>query len=94
MNCPPLLLRLTIAKTEGHGLIVLWLPAFIAWLILAAIFIALSPLIILATLIAVPFGWGKTVLLLVPLVCNVICNLRGLEVKIEKKDSTIFLSFK
>lgn len=94
MNCPPLLLRLDIARSQCPRHTVLWLPVFIAWIILAAIFIALSPLIILATLIAVPFGWGKTVLLLVPLVCNVICNLHGLEVNVEKKDSTIFLSFK
>jgi len=94
MNCPPLLLRLDISKPEQHRRTVLWLPVFIAWLILAAIFIALSPLIILATLVAVPFGWGKTVLLFVPLVCNVIRNLHGLEVNIEKKDSVLFLSFK
>jgi len=94
MKCPPLILRLKMSKTADHGHFVLWLPVFIAWLILAAIFIALSPLIILATLIAVPFDWGKTVLLFIPLVCNVICNLRGLEIKIEKKDSTLFLSFR
>jgi len=94
MNCPPLILRMTISKTEHHGRVVLWLPVFLAWLILAAIFIALSPLIILATLVAVPFGWGKTVLLFVPLVGNCICHLHGLEVNVENKDSVIFLSFK
>lgn len=94
MNCPPLLLRLDIAKTERHRRVVLWLPVFLAWLILAAIFIALSPLIILATLVAVPFGWGKTVLLFIPLVCNLICHLRGLEVNVERKDRVLFISFK
>ncbi len=94
MNCPPLLLRLDISKTEHHGRFVLWLPVFIAWLILAAIFIALSPLILLAAVVAFFFGWAKTVLLFVPLVCNVICNLHGLEINIEKKDSKLFLSFK
>ncbi len=94
MNCPPLLLRLDIAKAECHRHTVLWLPVFLAWLILAAIFIALSPLIILATLVAVPFGWGKTVLLFIPLVCNFICHLRGLEVNVERKDRVLFISFK
>ncbi len=94
MNCPPLLLRLKISKAEDHGHFVLWLPVFIAWLILAAIFIALSPLIIFAALVALFFGWGKSVILFVPLVCNCICNLHGMEINIEKKDSVIFLSFR
>jgi hypothetical protein len=93
MNCPPLLLRLDISKTEKRGHTVLWLPIFLAWLILAAIFIALSPLIILLALIAMFFGWGKTVLLFIPLVFNCICHLHGLEVNVEKKDRVIFISF-
>ncbi len=94
MNCPPLLLRLDIAKTEKHRHTVLWLPIFLAWLILAAILLAISPVIILAALVALPFGWARTVLLIIPLVCNVICNLHGMEINIERKDSVLFLSFK
>lgn len=94
MNCPPLLLRLDISETEHHGHTVLWLPLFLAWLILAAIFLALLPLIILAALVAFFFGWGKTVLLFIPLVCNCICNLHGLEVNLERKDRVLFISFK
>jgi hypothetical protein len=94
MNCPPLLLRLDIARKECPRHTVLWLPIFLAWLILAAIFLALSPLIILAALVALPFGWAKTVLLFIPLVCNCICNLHGMEINVEKKDGVLFLSFK
>lgn len=94
MNCPPLLLRLTISKTEGNGRFVLWLPVFIAWLILAAIFIALLPLILFIAVVAFFFGWARTVFLFIPLFCNVICNLHGLEINVEKKDSTLFLSFR
>lgn len=94
MNCPPLLLRLDISKSEQRRHTVLWLPLFLAWLILAAFLIALSPLIILAALVACPFGWGKTVLLFIPLVCNCICHLHGLEVNVERKDRVMFISFK
>jgi hypothetical protein len=94
MNCPPLLLRLDIARDECPRHTVFWLPIFLAWLFLAAILIALSPLIILAALVALPFGWGKSVILFIPLVCNVICNLHGMEINVEKKDSVLFLSFK
>lgn len=94
MNYPPLVMHLDISRPEPHGHTVLWLPIFLAWLILAAILLALSPLILLVALVAFFFGWGKTVLLFVPLVCNCICALRGLEVDVEKKDSTLFISFK
>ena len=94
MNCPPLFLRLAISKTEHRGRTVLWLPIFLAWLILAAIFLALLPLIILAALVAFFFGWGKTVLLFFPLVGNCIRHLHGLEVNIERKDRVFFISFK
>jgi hypothetical protein len=94
MNCPPLLLRLDIARNECPRHTVLWLPIFLAWLILAAIFLALAPLILIMALVALPFGWAKTVLLFIPLVGNCICNLHGLEVNIEKKESVLFLSFK
>ena len=66
----------------------------LAWIVLAALFIALSPLILFIAVVALFFGWARTVLLFIPLVCNVICHLQGLEINIEKKDSTIFLSFK
>ena len=94
MNCPPLLLRLDIARNKCPRHTVLWLPVFLAWIILAAIFLALSPLIILATLVAAPFGWAKTVILFIPLVCNCICNLHGMEINVEKKDGVLFLSFR
>jgi hypothetical protein len=94
MNCPPLLLRLDIARNECPRHTVLWLPLFLAWIILAAIFLALLPLIVLIALVALPFGWAKTVLLFIPLVGNVICHLNGMEINIEKKDSVIFLSFR
>jgi hypothetical protein len=94
MNCPPLLLRLDIARSECPRHTVLWLPIFLAWIILGAIFLALMPLFAFIALLVLPFGWAKTVLLFIPLVCNVICNLHGMEINIEKKDSVLFLSFK
>jgi hypothetical protein len=94
MSYPPLLLRLDISKTEQPRRTVLWLPIFLAWLILAAIFIALLPLILITALVACFFGWGKTVLLFIPLVGNCICHLHGLEVNVEQKDRVIFISFK
>jgi hypothetical protein len=49
---------------------------------------------LLAALLALPFGWGKTVLLFIPLVGNCICKLHGLEVEVEREDRVLFISFK
>jgi hypothetical protein len=94
MRFPPLILRLSISKPGHHGRTVLWLPIFLAWLFLLALFLALLPLILLAALVALFFGWGKAVLGFFPLVGNCICHLHGLEVDVADKDHVVFVSFK
>jgi hypothetical protein len=94
MNWPPLLLRMEISRPDVKGYNVFWLPVFLAWIILAAIFLALLPLIVFVALVALFFGFGKSVLLFVPLVCNCICNLHGMEINIESKDRVMVLSFR
>ena len=93
MNCPPLLLRLDVAKPSRPRHTVLWLPLFLAWLILAAFLIALAPLLILMVLLLWPLGWGKLLLFSVPRVCGLLCALHGLEINIERKDRVLFISF-
>jgi hypothetical protein len=94
MNCPPLLLRVELSRPDVKGYNVFWLPVFLAWIILAAIFLALLPLIVFIALVALFFGFGKSVILFLPLVCNVICKLHGMEINIERKDRIIVLSFR
>jgi hypothetical protein len=86
-------MRLDVAKSSRTRRTVLWLPLFLAWLILAAFLIALAPLLILAVLVLWPLGWGKLLLLFIPRVCGCICALHGLEVNIERKDRVLFISF-
>jgi hypothetical protein len=83
-----------ISRPEVKGCNVFWLPVFLAWIILAAIFLALLPLIVFIALVALFFGFGKSVILFVPLVCNCICNLHGMEINIESKDKVLSLSFR
>ncbi len=93
MSYPPLIMRLDVAKPSRRRHTVLWLPLFLAWLILAALFIALAPLLILMVLVLWPFGWGKLLFFFIPRVCGCLCALRGLEVNIERKDRALFISF-
>lgn len=92
MNCPPLLLHLDISKQ--HRRTALWIPLFLIWPILAALAIVLLPLILIAALVLWQFGWGKPVLLFVPLVCSCICALRGLEVDLKQGNRVLLISFK
>lgn len=93
--CPPLIMGLAIGQPkQDRQPFVFWLPLFLAWLLLAAILIALSPIFLLLLMVAFCFGWGRTVLFFIPRVFGCICALRGLEVDIEGKDKTIFISFK
>ena len=95
MNCPPLVMRLAVCQPKpDRQPFVFWLPIFLAWLVLAAILIALSPIFLLLAMVAFFFGWGRAVLLFIPLVAGCICALRGLEVNVERKDKVIFISFK
>jgi hypothetical protein len=94
MNCPPLIMRLDVSKPSRPRHNVLWLPLFLAWLILAALLIALAPLMLIAVAILWPFGWGKLLLFSGPRIAGCLCALRGLEVNIERKDRALFISFK
>lgn len=94
MNCPPLIMRLDVSKPSRPRHTVLWLPLFLAWLILAAFLIALSPLLILMVLVLWPLGWGKVLLFSGPRIASCLCALHDLEVNIERKDRAVFISFK
>jgi len=91
MNIPPCLMRLKVINSEHH--INLWLPLFLAWLILGALALALSPLVALLVIVLWPFGWGEFLLLLGPFVYRCVCALRGLSVDIRKKTEIVRIYF-
>jgi hypothetical protein len=81
MSIPPCLMRFKIGSE--HHYMNLWLPLFLAWIILGALAIALSPLVAFLVLVLWPLGWGEFLLLLGPAVYNCICASKGLRVDIE-----------
>ncbi|MFC1875033.1 hypothetical protein ACFLY3_02635 [Chloroflexota bacterium] len=92
MNYPPLIMRLRILKNrKGMGL---WIPIFLLYPILLVLALALEILVLAAFLLLWPFGWGKTVLLTIPYLFWVICNLRDLEVDVQNRRETFFVSFR
>jgi hypothetical protein len=91
MSIPPCLLHLRIHNKEHN--FGLWLPLFLAWLILAALALAFLPLFILLLLVALPFGWGEFMLLLGPRFYNILCALRGLKVDIDRANERVEVLF-
>jgi len=67
---------------------------FLVWLILVAFVIALLPLILVAALVLLPFGWGRPVFFFIPMVGGCICALRGLEVAVKRSDGAMLVSFR
>ena len=61
MSIPPCLMHVRIHNEEHNFGI--WLPLFLAWLILAALVLAFLPIFLILLLVALPFGWGEFMLL-------------------------------
>ena len=91
MSIPPCLMYLRIHNEEhSFGL---WLPLFLAWLILAALILALLPIYLVILLVCWPFGWGKFMLLLGPRIYTILCALKGLKVDINRQREQIAITF-
>jgi hypothetical protein len=91
MSIPPCLLHVRIHNEEHHFGV--WLPLFLAWLILAVLLLSLLPLFILLLIIAFPFGWGEFMLQLGPRLYNILCALRGLKVDVVKTSEKVEILF-
>ena len=91
MNIPPCLMHLKIYNRQHH--LNLWLPLFLAWLILLAFALALSPLVLILILFLWPIGWGKFLLMMGPSIYSLLCALKELKVDINGNKERLFLSF-
>ena len=91
MSIPPCLMHVRIHNEEHH--FGLWLPLFLAWLIPAALLLALLPVFLILLIVALPFGWGEFVLLLGPRFYNILCALRGLKVEIDRTNEKVEVLF-
>jgi hypothetical protein len=91
MSIPPCLMHVRVHNEEHH--FGLWLPLFLAWLILAALLLALLPVFLILLIVALPFGWGEFMLLLGPRFYNILCALRGLKVEIDRTNEKVEVLF-
>jgi hypothetical protein len=95
MSWPPYLLKLHI-KNPDHNF-GLWLPLFLIWPIvlacLLAAFFILLPFAALTIIFTWRLGWWRSVILGIPALCRVFCNLRGMSVDVGGNDGRVEVEF-
>jgi len=86
----PMLLRLKGVDGRGKRF-TLWLPLFLIYLILLPLLIIPLPLVLLAALIAWPFGYGCLVIQAYLTIFRLLGCLSGLKIDIESGDGNFFI---
>ncbi len=90
--CPPWLLRVRIQSPQRRFR--LWLPLFLIWPLVALLALALSPLIAVLAMVMCRRGRGKALLLTIPALFRVFCNLRGLRVEIQNTTERVSIAIR
>ena len=69
-----------------------WLPLFLGFLILGALFLAFLPLVLLVVIILWPIGWGRWLIEAIKTGYIVLCSLKGLKVDIQNQKDIIYVN--
>jgi hypothetical protein len=88
----PMFLKIKIPRQRGD-ILTLYVPLFIAWLILIPVLILLLPFILIAAGITWNRGFGRFFLYFYPLLFSLLWNLQGLKIDVEDKEHKIYFLF-
>jgi len=86
----PVMLRLKGIDRKGKRF-TLWLPLFLIYLILLPLLILPLPFVLLAALIAWPFGYGCLVIQVYLAIFKLLGCLSGLKIDVESGDGDFFI---
>jgi len=80
-------------KEKGKRTVNIPLPLFLVWIIVFALLIAVLPLVLVAAILAYPFGTSKTILYSYFMIYALIFSLSGLRVNVDTKeqDKTVYI---
>lgn len=92
MMLPPLSMKIRAGK-DGKNKFRFWFPVVLIWLVVFILALALSPLVLIVSLILWPSGTGKKLLMLGPIFFYLLSTLHGLNIQIKNMDSQFSISF-
>jgi hypothetical protein len=90
MNWPPMLVHIKVENK--HHWFSFWVPLFLMYPVILAIFLVLTPLLLLALIVLVCMGWQKLVLMAMKAPLVAFWNLRGFKVDIKGRNEVVFIS--
>jgi len=90
MKRPPMLMHMRIqGQRRGFGW---WLPLFLVMPLALVVFIILSPLILVGTIILWPSGWGKRALFSLRTAIEIFWSMRGLSIDVHSGRQCVSIS--
>jgi len=82
----PLWLWIRVSENEnGKRRLALPIPIFLLWIVLVALLLMLAPLVLLAGLILLPFGWGRPLFGIYGNIFLLLGSMSGLSIDIESR---------
>ncbi len=92
MIFPPSTLRLRI-RNEGRRF-GLRLPLILIWPVFLVLALAIAPLVLVASAVLWPLGWGRPLLVAGPVIFRIFCSLRGLEINVQDDSQIVYVRFR
>jgi hypothetical protein len=88
----PVWMKIKVVEKEGKK-VCIPLPLFLVWIIVFALLIAVFPLVLVAGILAYPFGYSKTIFYSYFMIYALIFSLSGLRVDVDtkEKDKTVYI---
>ncbi len=87
-----MILKLGIPRA-GRPPVILYLPLFIIWIVLLPFAFLFIFLMLMAAAFTWPTGYGRFILLTIPMIGALLWNLEGLQIDIQGEETKIYLSF-
>lgn len=88
----PLIMKVKIPR-ESKKPVILYFPLFLVWILVFGILLILLPFFLIGAVLAWHSGYGKLLLLLIPMLFNLIWHLKGLLIDVESRDDKVFMKF-
>jgi hypothetical protein len=88
-----MLMRIHVEE-PGRKPLRLWLPVFLAWVLLLPVLLLLLPAVIVLALLYPVLPFSKKILKAFPIVWEILCLLRETRIDVDRENKKLFLAFK